>query len=158
MGRRSVTRSPRPGGFTAFCRDEYPGAVRLAHLLTGSNEAADDIAQIAMTRMHDRFGQLERPVAYLRTTVVNLSRNWHRSEYRRRRATQRLATPADTADPHLYLLDLIDQLPYRQKAVIVMRYWLELPEREIADHLGCRPGTVKSLASRAMERMRKELQ
>jgi RNA polymerase sigma factor (sigma-70 family) len=70
----------------------------------------------------------------------------------------RTHSPATESDPHLYLIDLIDELPYRQKAVVVMRYWLDLSEREIADHLGCRPGTVKSLASRAMERLRKDLE
>jgi RNA polymerase sigma factor (sigma-70 family) len=153
-----LTSSSEDDGFAAFCREEYGGAVRLAHLLTGSNDAADDIAQIAMTRLYGRFGELDRPVAYLRTTIVNLSRNWHRSEYRRQRALNRTHSPVTESDPQLYLIDLIDELPYRQKAVVVMRYWLDLSEREIADHLGCRPGTVKSLASRAMERLRKDLE
>jgi RNA polymerase sigma factor (sigma-70 family) len=153
-----VTPSSEDDGFAMFCREEHRGAVRLAHLLTGSNDAADDIAQIAMSRLYDRFDELDRPVAYLRTTIVNLCRNWHRSEYRRRRAISRTHPPAPEPDPQLYLLDLIDGLPYRQKAVVVMRYWLDLPEREIAAHLGCRPGTVKSLASRAMERLRKDLE
>jgi RNA polymerase sigma factor (sigma-70 family) len=53
------------------------------------------------------------------------------------------------------MLDAIDVLPYRQKAVVVLRYWLDLSEAEIAQILGCRPGTVKSLGARALRRLRK---
>ena len=56
------------------------------------------------------------------------------------------------------LLDAVDALPYRQKAVIVLRYYEDLRERDIATALGCRPGTVKSLASRALQRLAQEIQ
>jgi DNA-directed RNA polymerase specialized sigma24 family protein len=68
------------------------------------------------------------------------------------------ASPVEVAPPECeQLLELLDALPYRQQAVLVLRYWLDLTEAEIAEALGCRPGTVKSLCARALTRLRKEL-
>lgn len=147
--------------FDVFYRDEFPRAARLAHLLTGSNDGADDIAQEAFMRLRPRLGDIENPAAYLHRTVVNLSRSWHRSHTRRlgrEQLWQQSVSPTDVNDDaHSPLLELIDQLPFRQRAVLVARYWLDLPETAIADLIGCRPGTVKSLTSRAMSTIRKEL-
>ena len=55
------------------------------------------------------------------------------------------------------VLTIVDGLPYRQRAVLVLRYWLDLSEDQIASHLGCRNGTVKSLSARALGRLREEL-
>ncbi len=144
-------------------RDDFVRAVRLAHLLVGSNDAAEDIAQDAFMRLRSVSTEILDPPAYLTTTVVRLCRNWHRSRLRRAAREQRRAIDtsvepaiADNAD-HERLLSLVDQLPFRQRTVLVARYWLDLPEAEIADLVGCRPGTVKSLASRALTTLRKEL-
>ena len=56
------------------------------------------------------------------------------------------------------LLDAVDALPFRQRAVLVLRYYRDLSEGEIADALGCRPGTVKSLATRALDQLRKVIE
>jgi RNA polymerase sigma factor (sigma-70 family) len=63
----------------------------------------------------------------------------------------------DGPSDHHELLAIVDGLPFRQRAVLVARYWLDMSEADIADLLDCRPGTVKSLASRAMATLRKEL-
>ncbi len=147
--------------FERLYRNELDGLVRLAHLLTGSNVAADDIAHEAFLKVRDRWSSLENPGAYLRVVTVNLSRNWSRSDRRRSAREQRFATAdsdaADDVDGHEELLALVDHLPFRQRAVLVARYWLDLPESEIAELVGCRPGTVKSLASRALRILREEL-
>ncbi len=65
--------------------------------------------------------------------------------------------PLDGPDPLVYAATLVDRLPERQRAVLVLRYFEGLSEAEIAETLSCRPGTVKSLASRALDRLRKEL-
>jgi DNA-directed RNA polymerase specialized sigma24 family protein len=96
--------------FEQFYRDEFARVVRFAHLLAGSNVAADDIAQDAFVRVRPKLREISNPTAYLNATVVNLARNW-----------------------------------------------LDLPEAEIADLVGCQPGTVKSLSSRALDALRKEL-
>lgn len=161
---RPVTSSRRFGEtapFDVFYRDEFLRAARLAHLLTGSNDAAEDIAQEAFVRLRTKLGEIENPGAYLHRSIVNLSRSWHRSHTRRigrEERWQRSITPMDANDdPHGELLGLIDELPFRQRAALVARYWLDLPEAEIANLIGCRPGTVKSLTSRALNTIRKEL-
>jgi RNA polymerase sigma factor (sigma-70 family) len=156
---RGVVQLDPANGFAEFYQREFPVAARLAHLLSGRDEVAEDLAQLAMVRVHSHFGQLDNPAAYLRTTLVNVCRNWHRSIARERGGLQRAAAQPQVLSPEVqHVLDVVDSLPYRQRAVIVLRYWLDLSEVEIADHLACRPGTVKSLASRAIERLRKELQ
>lgn len=150
-----------PDPLERLYRDEFTAMARLAHLLTGSNDAGDDIAQEAFLRLEAQLASVDNPAAYLRVIVVNLSRNWQRSRSRRaareRRTVDRETIPMPTRDVHDELLVLVDGLPFRQRAVLVARYWLDLPESEIAELVGCRPGTVKSLNSRALAALRKEL-
>jgi RNA polymerase sigma-70 factor (sigma-E family) len=146
--------------FGAFYVERYPDAVRLAHVITGDASIAEDLAQEAMLRVQARYQALRDPWPYTRVAIVNGARSHVR---RRGREASRLAVVATTgaspgpAQP-LELLDAIDRLPFRQKAVIVLRYYEDLSEQEIADALGCRPGTVKSLASRALARLAQEVQ
>lgn len=161
---RSVTSTPGSGEdtrFDVFYRDEFVRAARLAHLLTGSNDGADDIAQEAFMRLRPRLGEIDNPAAYLHRSIVNLSHSWHRSHTRRlgrEQQWQQSTTSTDVPDrAHSELLEAIDRLPFRQRSVLVGRYWLDLPEAAIADLIGCRPGTVKSLTSRALSAIRKEL-
>lgn len=145
--------------FTDFYRLEYDGAVRLAWLLTGSPAAAEDVVQDAMTSVYRSFGRLESPGAYLRSAVVNRARSRWRAERRQRDRVallKRERVGVDVAD--VGLLELIGRLPYRQRVVIVARYWGGWSEAEIARALGCRRGTVKSLASRALNRLRGEVE
>jgi RNA polymerase sigma factor (sigma-70 family) len=148
-----------PVSFDAFCRAELEWARRLAYVLTGSRDAADDIAQEGFARVCRRYDGLENPRGYLRVVIVNLSR-------RRGRAPDRdrpLHDDDDDVAAHavspesVEVLDLIDRLPRRQRAVLVLRYFEGLSELEIASVLSCRPGTVKSLAARALARLREEL-
>jgi RNA polymerase sigma factor (sigma-70 family) len=146
------------GGFAAFYRREYDRALRLAWLLTASRAAAEDVVQDAMAGVYRGFARIDAPDAYLRRSVVNLSRTWVRDERRHRdRASmlERERPVLDAADREL--LDIVQRLPYRQRVVIVARYWGGWSEREIAQMLGCRNGTVKSLAARALDRLRQEV-
>jgi RNA polymerase sigma factor (sigma-70 family) len=152
--------SAGPGGetFADFYRREYDRSLRLAWLLTGSQAAAEDIVQDAMTGVYRLFDRVESPAAYLRRAVVNRAKSRQRDEQRqqdRLMLQEQRRSAADVADREL--LDLIGQLPYRQRVVIVARYWGGWSEKEIAGALGCRPGTVKSLASRALNRLRTEV-
>lgn len=143
--------------FAAFYVAEYPGMVRLAHLLTGSGPDAEDAVQEAFARLQGRMAGLEHPGGYLRTTVVHLCHDRGRRVASERRMRQALATPPLLSLGASEVMDVLSGLPYRQRATLVMRYWGDWSEREIADALGCRPGTVKTLASRGLARLAKEL-
>jgi RNA polymerase sigma factor (sigma-70 family) len=147
------------GGFEVFYRVQFARAVQLAWLLTHSRAVSEDLAQEAFVSVQARFTDLDRPEAYLRAALVNRCRSWHRAQRRHRDAQDRLASlPRDCPDPvDEYLRDAIAALSYRQRVVIVARYWGGWTEEEIAAALGCRPGTVKSLASRALARLREEI-
>ena len=149
---------PGASGFAAFFRAQYADTVRLAHLLSGSNTFAEDLAQDAFARVKCHYDRVDNPGGYLRTATVNVCRNWHRSRSREAGNVRRLGAPAISLPPAAAeLIDAIKALPYRQRAVLVLWYWLDLTEADIATALGCRPGTVKSLHARAVARLRKEL-
>ncbi len=143
--------------FEEFYRSSYDRLARLATVLTGDSGAADDVAQEVFLRVQPRFHELDSPIAYARTVLVNLCRERHRKELGWQEALRSLPVPAHVVEEASELLDVLDKLPYRQRAVIVLRYYADLTEVEIADALGCRPGTVKSLAARALTRLRKGL-
>jgi RNA polymerase sigma factor (sigma-70 family) len=147
------------GGFEEFYRREYLQALRLAWLLTGSRAVAEDVVHDAMAAVYGRYAEVQVPSAYLRRAVVNSARSWQRDERRRRDRITLLAEQQPMlAASDDELVAAIGGLPYRQRVVIVARYWGGWSESEIAELLGCRQGTVKSLASRALNRLRKEIQ
>lgn len=139
-------------------RTHYAQSVRLAHLLTGSNAAAEDLAQDAFARMHRHRGAIDNPGAYLRQTVINVCRSWHRSRSREQSRVDRLDAFVPTLPFEAEeLVDALGRLSYKQRSVLVLRYWLDLSEADIALTLDCRPGTVKSLHARALAHLRTEL-
>jgi RNA polymerase sigma-70 factor (sigma-E family) len=144
--------------FEEFFSDAWPWAFRLASLLTHSTEAGEDIAQDVLMTMSQRWGTADRPAAYLRTSLVNASYNWNRRNRTARTKLPMLVT-SDRFDFQAdELADAIARLPFRQRAVVVLRYYSDLSEAEIAEAIGCRPGTVKSLASRALGALSKEIE
>jgi RNA polymerase sigma-70 factor (sigma-E family) len=151
IGGRSVD------SFTILYRAEYHGMVRLARSLTGDMEKAEDVVQEAFARLHGRTDHLENPGGYLRTTVVNLCRDGERRRRREHRMGRLLAVAPALSLGANELVDVLLSLPYRQRAVLVMRYWGDWSEADIAEALHCRPGTVKALASRGLARLRKEV-
>jgi RNA polymerase sigma-70 factor (sigma-E family) len=143
--------------------DRGPQLLRTAVLLAGSQHDGEDLLQEALERMVRQRRPVDgSPEAYLRRTLYNLAADgWRRSAAWRRRlplvqASQAAAMPDVTAavDLHDALIRGLRQLPTRQRAVIVLRYWEQLTEAEIAQALGCTEGTVKTTASRGMKRMR----
>jgi len=144
--------------FEEFYRSHYPQTVRLTYALLGWSNSVEDIVQEAFTRVWKAFPVVENPGGFLRVTVVNLCRDARRRQARERRP--RPLTPESSAisDPAAEMVDLLMQLPYRQRATLVLRYWADFTEADIADALGCRPGTVKTLAQRGLRRLRKVLE
>ena len=147
--------------FEAFYRAEWRGAARLAFLMIGSEARAEEIAQDAFVALHQRWSTIDKPSAYLRSAVVNRSRDRFRRHARWQQREHLLVTDADRkaqSEPFdgdaVELLDAVRALPPKQRAAIVLRYWGGLTEAEIAEALEVRPGTVKSLIHRAMIRLR----
>jgi RNA polymerase sigma factor (sigma-70 family) len=145
--------------FVGFYRDAYPGAVRLAWLLTHDHAAAEDVVQDVFVRLRPRLATVSHPAAYLRTAIVNGCRDRARSADRADAGWRRLrvVTEVSSTDKPSELLDAVAHLPYKQRAVLVLRYWADLREEEIAEMVGVRPATVRSITSRALDRLRKEL-
>lgn len=129
---------------------------RLARLLTGSDPVAEDVVQEAFARLQ-ASGRVPHDMrAYLRATVANLCRNRARRQVVERRHPQ--PAPLPVQDPELdETWAAVQKLPYRQRAVVVLRFYEDLPEAQIAAILGCATGTVKSSLHRAFARLRKDL-
>ena len=133
-------------------RSQYERMVRLAWLLTGSSPVAEELVQDVFVRLLDRKRSIEKPDAYLRASVINACKN----ERRRRRLERRHPTerPAATDLEVDHLRSILAELSWQQRAAIVLRYYEDLPETEMATALGCPVGTVKSHLHRGLARLR----
>jgi len=148
--------------FQDFMRGRWPGMVRLAYTLTGDQGHAEDITQAAFTKAYASWGRVSRagdPDAYVRAIVIHENGKRfrkHRVQEDLRAAVPELGTDAEegVAD-RTVLRQALDLLGPRQRAVIVLRFWLDLSEAATAQALGCSVGTVKSQASRALATLRK---
>jgi len=141
-----------------------PAGFRLAYLLTGDRALAEDLVQEAFLRFVGRLHHLRDPEAfdaYLRRTIINLSKDVFR-----RRAVERSyleQRSAEVSEGHIdrdvaayeSMRTALLSLPPRQRAAIVLRYYEDLHESEIADLLRCRPATVRSLVARGLEALRR---
>ena len=137
---------------------------RLAYLLTGDKELAEDITQDAFVKVAGRLRGLrnrDATAAYLRRTVVNLSRSHFRRKRVERTYLQREAgmhrmetvENRDVVEVDV-LWNELQRLAYRQRCAVVLRYYEDLSEHETADILGCSVGAAKALTNRAMEQLR----
>ena len=131
---------------------------RLAFLMTGDMPLAEDIAQEAFVRVAGRLGHLREPdrfTAYLRKTVINMVRDHYR-----RKPPQHVATrpPDRDLDAEHDLRIAMARLPHRQRAALVLRYFVGLPDDETADLLGCRRATVRSLVARGLEALKVQME
>lgn len=147
-------------GFEALFAAEYVAMVRLAVLLLGNEDEAEEVVQDAFAVVHERWRHLDRPGGYLRRCVVNRCRDLQRRRAVLRRL-RRSQGPAREATAELGADDLFDalaRLAPRRRAAVVLRFYEGRSEAEIADVLGVRPGTVKSLLHRALADLREVLE
>ena len=133
------------------------GLRRLAYLMTGSAQVAEDVVQDAFARAHTRWATIDAPAAYVRATVVNLCIDW-----RRRAAMERERTPrprTDRMDPPEVdeMWGRLAGLPGDQRVALVLRYYEDLAVDEIARLMGCPPVTVRTRIHRALTRLRQEM-
>ena len=153
--------------FDEFVRTHTAALLRTAYLLTGGDgPAAEDAVQETLTRLYPRWARVQRahnPVAYVRRSLINTYLNSVRSgtahELVVRAAEERSVDPdiAQAAEDRDQIRRLIRQLPERQRAALVLRYFDDMSDREVARALGCRPGTARSLISRGLATVRAEL-
>jgi RNA polymerase sigma-70 factor (sigma-E family) len=150
-----------PEEFAAFYVATWPRLFRTTYAVAGDRQRTEDALQTAYAQAWSRWSRVsaaDDPVAYVRRMAVNAALARHRGSSARRETS--VASPPDTPAPDLGLVDrdatwqAIRALPPRQRAVVVLRYYEDLSEREIAAALGCRPGTVKSQASAALATLR----
>jgi RNA polymerase sigma-70 factor (sigma-E family) len=149
--------------FLDFFADEFWSLRRLGFLLTGDWGEAEELAQDAMTRTFAAWSRVrhKQRAAYARKVLVNR----HRSLLRRAVVEARHALTSRPREWHepdfggddLVLWQALQHLPARQRAAIVLRYYLDLPEAEVARLLGVPVGTVKSLVHRGLARLRDRL-
>jgi RNA polymerase sigma-70 factor (sigma-E family) len=151
--------------FEGYAATRVPALLRFAYLLTGDRALAEDVVQEALIKVcvgWDRVVAADSADAYVRRMVLNEFLRW-----RRRRASREVVGPVpDRAHDALNVVDelaerdlvwhALQRLPRRQRSVLVLRYYESLPDAEIAAALGCTEGTVRSLASRAFEVLRRD--
>jgi RNA polymerase sigma-70 factor (sigma-E family) len=151
--------------FESWLVAREPALQRLALLLSGDEHTAQDLVQTSLAKLYlawDRLDDRDNLDAYARRILVNEHRTAWRRPWRRREVVT--DAPPDRAGPTIeydggreVVWEFVASLPPRQRAVIVLRYYEQLTEAEIADVLGVSPGTVKSQASRAIAALRTRL-
>lgn len=147
-------------GFERFVLSAYPALMRRAFLLVGDHGHAEDLVQGALTTAYVRWRRVREPHAYLRTVMTRSAIGWRTRLWRGEYPTDPVPDRPDPADA-LADVDVADAvrralmgLPAPQRAVVVLRYFEDCSEAEIAGILGCSAGTVKSRAARALASLR----
>lgn len=151
--------------FDDFVRGSATRLLRTAVLLTGDRSAGEDLLQDVFERVYIRWRRIHTaPEAYARRALVNAAVNRWRSHLRRPEvgltASHDRPTPdgADTLATRAGMMTVLQALPPRQRAVIVLRYYEDLTEAQTAEVLGCSVGTVKSQSHRALTKLRERLE
>ena len=148
--------------FEEYAATAWPWLYRCSYLLAGNHADAEDLAQQTLLeayRSWARVRQADEPTAYLRRMLTNLYISQRRPKARKLELLtdappEPRPAPAAGPEDRFLLWPHVTSLPPRQRAVIVLRYYEQLSEREIAEALGCSTGNVKSTAHRALKALR----
>ena len=133
----------------------YTRLVRTAYLFSGDAGRAEEIVQDAFVQTHRAWSRVRDPLPYLRTAVLNGCRSMGRRRQLERDRRPRPPDPVPLGADELW--DALATLPDRQRAAIVLRFYLDLPDDEIAGVLGCRRATVRTAVHRGLARLRQEI-
>ena len=156
----------REVGFAGFVRENTPALLRTAYLLTGNGGHAEELVQDTLVRLYpkwDRVAAADVPLAYVRRSLANAYIKQNRRASRREFAYQDVP---ERVDPHDALTQLADRdeiwaglklLSDRQRAALVLRFFEDLSDEQIAAALDCRIGTVRSLISRGLALLREHM-
>ncbi|SCF46174.1 SigE family RNA polymerase sigma factor [Micromonospora mirobrigensis] len=148
--------------FREFVEVRYGDLLRTAYLLTGSRDAAQDLVHDALLRAMRHWAKVDAPMAYVRRAMVNERTNrWRRLGLRELLPgvlpDRPRADDTDVVAERDELMLALGRLPARMRAVLVLRYWEDLSEADVAAAMGCSVGTVKSQAARGLDRLRNVL-
>jgi RNA polymerase sigma-70 factor (sigma-E family) len=150
--------------FEAFVNESGDALMRTATLLTSDPHAAEDVYQETLHRLFVRWSRVDNPGGFCRQVMHNLVIDLARARQRRPRELElrdnyegrdtQSGDPASAAELRPAVLAALDTLTVHQRAIVVLRYFEDLSQDEVAEMLGVSPGTVKSTASRAMAQLR----
>jgi RNA polymerase sigma-70 factor (sigma-E family) len=166
---RSNAAASTNGGFEGWVRASSPHLRRLAYLLTGDLDQAEDLLQEAYAKVFPRWRKVsayDSPDAYMYRVMVNLRTSWWRRTRNRESSTNKIPEPfwhagspgeAEAVVESQVLLSALRALPERQRAAVVLRYWCDLSEAATATAMTCSVGSVKSNASRGLAKLRTAL-
>ncbi|MFG3129617.1 SigE family RNA polymerase sigma factor [Streptomyces tendae] len=163
---RSAVDAVASAEFHAFFERHYAELARLAHLLTGEPDAADDLAAdalLALWHRWDRVRAADHPVAYARGVVANLARTRVRTAVRERRRVALFWSQREERTENPDVAGVVDvqealrRLPFRKRACVVLRHAFDLSEKETALSLGVSVGTVKSQTSKGVAELQRLL-
>ena len=152
----------RDAEFTAYVRERGPALTRTAFFLAGDRHLAEDLVQTALSHAYVHWPRVRDRDAYVRRALVNANAAW----WRRRSASEVVTSDvpdsawSDRTDAVLDrepLLAALRELPARQRAAVVLRYFEDLSEADTAAALGCTVGSVKRHTSRGLDRLRRIL-
>jgi RNA polymerase sigma-70 factor (sigma-E family) len=149
--------------FTEFVHAAWPGLYRTAYLLVGEPGLAEDLVQTALAKTYaawPKVRDIRSAPGFARTTLVNTASSWfRRRSWRNELPTESLPETGHDPDPSVRpaVVDALSQLPPRQRAVVVLRFYEDLSVAEAARALGCSEGTVKSQTSKALDTLRRLL-
>ena len=148
--------------FEAFVQQHWSGLLSFAAVLTNDRQAGEDLLQSALTSTYRHWPRVRsrNPLAYVRKAIVNQRVSvWRRYQGAEHLSAAPPEQPATSdavlaVDLRLTVARALRRLPERQRAVLVLRYLLDLPDAEIGDVLGIRPATVRSQTAHAIARLR----
>jgi RNA polymerase sigma-70 factor (sigma-E family) len=153
---------PGAQDFDAFVHEWGPRLGRFAFLLTGDHQLAEDLVQTALAKVARHWGRVVArgaPAPYVRTVLVHTAIGWRRRRWRGEHPTGRLpevaaADATAVLDDRERLRRALLELPARQRAAVVLRFYEDLPETEVARLLDCSVGTVKSQTAKGLGKLR----
>ena len=157
-----VVEPRRSDAFAEFYTDHKRSALRLAYLLTGDGELAEEVVANVFVRLYPKHTTIEEPAGYIRRAIINeVNSTFRKFAVRRRYAETHRSSDAAAADSGVDDRDAVQRallmLPVRQRAAVAMRYLDDLSEADTATALGVSVGTVKAQVSRGLDRLREIL-
>lgn len=149
--------------FIVFVSASSPGLLRLAWMLSGSESTAEEMVQDALSRVYPRWGSVssQSPMAYARRVLFNVNvdrvRARSREEVTRDGEIPERGHASSVVEDRDHVVRMMQLLPTRERQVVILRYYVGMPEREVADLLGVSLGNVKAAGSRGLTRLRGHL-